>query len=235
MPTVLVTGANRGLGLEFVRQYAGEGWRVLACARKASTADRLTQVAATARGRVTIHSLDVSEFGQIDALGKSLAGEPIDVLLNNAGIYGDRAGARKIEFGTLDYDVWARSFRINAMAPIRMVEVFLPNLERSAQKKVVNVTSRMGSIGDNESGASYVYRSSKAALNMATRSLAIDLAPRGILAVVVHPGWVQTDMGGKEAPMGVEESVRGVRNVVDGLTPERSGSFLEYDGEEIPW
>jgi NAD(P)-dependent dehydrogenase (short-subunit alcohol dehydrogenase family) len=227
MPNVLITGANRGLGLEFARQYADEGWRVFATCRELERAGAL-------RGRegdISIHALDVGDFDRIDALAKELKDEAIDVLINNAGVYG--AGPQTLE--SLDYDEWASVMRIDCMAPIRVSRAFLEHVGRSEKKVIVAITSKMGSIDDNTSGGAYIYRSSKAALNAAMKSLAIDLAPRGITAAVLHPGWVKTDMGGPNALIGAEESVSGMRRVIAGLTPRKSGAFLAYDGSTVPW
>jgi len=226
MPTVLVTGANRGIGLEFARQYAADGWRVHAACRRPDTADDLKAVA----GDVRIHKLDVSDDRQIADLAQELSGEPLDVLINNAGVMGARTG-----LGETDTGVWLDTFRINTIAPLHMVECFLNHLERGQQKRIVNLTSRMGSIADNTSGGYYIYRSSKAALNAVTKSLAIDLAPRGIIAVVFHPGWVQTDMGGPGATISPAQSVGAMRAKIAALTAGDSGSFFNYDGSQIPW
>lgn len=230
MPTLLITGANRGLGLEFVKQYLADGWKVLACCRKPADAGALQEVASGSDGRVTIHELDVADFGRIDALAKELAGESIDLLLNNAGVFGDRNS-----FGGVEYKVWERTFRINTMAPHKMAEAFIEHVAKSERKQIAHVTSKMGSIADNGSGGSYVYRSSKSALNMVTKSQALDLRSRGVTCVVLHPGWVATDMGGAGAPVQPPESVAGMKSVLDGLTLEQSGKFFEFSGAEVPW
>lgn len=230
MSNVLVSGANRGLGLEMVRQYAEAGWRVFACCRDPGRAPDLELLSERTEGRVSIHQLDVADHGQIEGLAAALRGEAIDVLLNNAGTFGDRGG-----FGAVDYGRWAEAFRINSMGPLKMAEAFVEHVARSQRRVIANVSSLMGSCGDNESGGSYVYRSSKAALNMVTVSLARDLGRRGIVAVVLHPGWVRTDMGGPEAPLDVTTSVTGMRNVLDMLSPTDTGKFYNYDGEPLPW
>ena len=231
MPSVLVTGANRGLGLEFVRQYAEAGWRVYACCRKPEQAQALNELAAGTQA-VSVHPLDVGNHGQIDAMAGTLGDEPLDVLLNNAGTYG---GREHQSLGNLDYDAWVDTFRINAMGPVRMVERLLGNLERSQRRLVVTITSLMGSIADNTSGGSYLYRTSKAALNAAMKSVALDVAPRGVHVLLLHPGWVRTDMGGPNALITPQESVRAIRQRVETFTPDLSGDFLNYDGHEYPW
>jgi NAD(P)-dependent dehydrogenase (short-subunit alcohol dehydrogenase family) len=231
MTTTLITGANRGLGLEFVRQYAAAGWRVFACCRTPDEAAALKALAGPAGGRVSLHALDVADRGQIDRLGAELRGQPIDLLLNNAGVY----GPPKMRLGEIDYAKWLEVLEVNTLAPVRMAEVFLDNVAGSEKKVIACVSSEMGSIARNEGGRHYLYRSSKAALNMAVKSLAIDLKGRGIIAVTVSPGWVQTDMGGADAPLRPEESIAGMIRVFARLRPDDSGKFLSYDGSEIPW
>ena len=226
MPTVLITGASRGLGLEFVRQYAASGWTVHATCRDPEGARDLAAVT----GDVYRHTLDVSEPRQVELLAAGLGDTPIDVLINNAGIFGDRSG-----FGGVDLSKWEETFRVNTIAPYRVAMALVDHVARSDQKVIANVTSKMGSIADNTSGGCYVYRSSKAALNMVTRSMAHDLAGRGIKAIVLHPGWVATDMGGAGAPLQVQPSIAGMRKVIAAATPETSGRFWNYDGSEIPW
>jgi len=231
MPTTLITGANRGIGLELARQYADEGWNVHAGCRRPEEANELLAVARDHPDRVRVHPLDVTDADRIGELAGELRGEAIDVLLNNAGRHGERdRGPTEV-----DHDVWMDAMRVNAMAPLRVTGAFLPHVAASGQRRIVVVTSLMGSIGANEDGDNYVYRSSKAAANAVARSLAIDLAPRGILVLAMHPGWVRTDMGGPEAPYGVEESARGMRAVIAAMTPETSGTFLDFRGQPIPW
>lgn len=227
MTSVLISGANRGIGLEFARQYAKDGWRVLACCRDPARAAELKKLG----GDVAIHGLDIGDYGAIDNLARELKGEAIDVLLNNAGVYG--SGPQTLT--AIDYDDWAEVFRIDCMAQIRTARAFLDHVARSERKIIMALTSKMGSVTDNTSGGAYAYRSAKAALNMAYKSLAIDLAPRGIIAAVIHPGWVQTDMGGSSAPTSVEESVTGMRRIIDRMTPAMTGRFWGFDGAEIPW
>jgi NAD(P)-dependent dehydrogenase (short-subunit alcohol dehydrogenase family) len=227
MATVLITGASRGLGLEFCKQYATEGWEVLACCRQPERADKLAGIA-----NVRLLPLDVTEFAQIDRLAKEIKNTSIDVLINNAGIYGDSAGHG---FGQLDYGAWTRTLAINAQAPVKMAEAFLPHLQRGRMKRLVSISSQMGSIADNGSGGSILYRTSKAALNAGMKSLSIDLKDLGIGVFILHPGWVKTDMGGPNALIDVEKSVTGMRRVIADATLQQSGSFLKYDGSILPW
>ena len=237
MKTALITGASRGIGLEFCRQYAAEGWRVLACSRHPEKSDALKKLAAQYPALIKLHALDVADHAQIEHLAQALAGESpaiesIDVLINNAGIYPD---SDKRGFGHTDYAEWMRAFRINTMAPLKMAETFAAQIARSRQKSIVTITSKMGSIADNGAGGSYLYRTSKVAVNMVVKSLAIDLKPSGIIAVVFHPGWVKTDMGGPNALISAEQSVSGIRQVISRLTLADSGKFFGYDGQVIPW
>ncbi|WP_028989612.1 SDR family oxidoreductase [Thermithiobacillus tepidarius DSM 3134] len=231
MPSVLITGTDRGLGLEFSRQYAQAGWRVFACCRRPEQADALHRLARE-HPQLSVHRLDVGDHAQIDALADELRDAAIDVLLNNAGVYGDEA---QQGFGNLDYARWAQVFRINTMAAVKMAEAFVAQVARSDRRVIAALSSKMGSIADNTSGDSYLYRSSKAALNAAMKSLAIDLAPRRIAVLILHPGWAQTRMGGEQAPLPAADSVAGMRGIIDRFTLADSGRFLNYDGREIPW
>jgi NAD(P)-dependent dehydrogenase (short-subunit alcohol dehydrogenase family) len=232
MPSVLITGANRGLGLEFVKQYSEEGWRVYACCRNPGKAAELNGLPAASNGGVSLHELDVSDPAAIAGLAGELRSEPLDILLNNAGIYGDESHD---DFGEIDYDKWTETFAINVMGAMRMVEAFVENVQAGERKILAFVSSLMGSIADNGSGGSYMYRSSKAALNAVAKSLSIDLKKSGLTTVILHPGWVLTDMGGEKAPLHSPESVEGMRKVLQELRSEDSGRFLSYEGKELPW
>lgn len=232
MKTLLITGANRGIGLEFCKQYAAEGWRVLACCRDPHQADALNELAARHPGRVELHALDVADHAQIEQLARTLSGETIDLLINNAGVYPD---SDKRGFGHADYAEWMTAFNINAMAPLKMVEAFVRQIARSERRLIVTLTSKMGSMEDNTSGGSYLYRSSKAAANMVVKSLAVDLKGQGITSVAFNPGWVKTDMGGPNAMIPVEQSVADMRKVIAGLSLADTGKFIDRDGREIPW
>ncbi len=225
-PSVLITGASRGLGLEFARQYAADGWTVHAACRKPRAAAELGRI----KGDVAVHKLDVTDGAAVAALAERLP-EPIDVLVNNAGIYGP---ARQ-DYGDVDYAGWAETFAVNAMAPLRLAQAFAGHVARSDRRLIANITSQMGSIADNRSGGDYAYRSSKAALNMVMRSLAADLRRKRIVVIVVHPGWVRTDMGGRGAPMSASNSVAAMRRLFGTVGPVDSGSFLSYDGGRLDW
>ena len=216
MPKVLITGANRGLGLEFVRQYKKDGWDVVATARQSSPElDHLD---------VRIESLDMRDLDAVAAFGERI--NSLDLLIANAGTYGPRAVVT-----AEDAQGWSETFAINTIAPFLLAQSVLPQVKRSGGK-LIAISTRMGSIADNSSGGFIAYRSSKAALNAAWRSLAID---SGVVAAVLHPGWVQTRMGGASAPLAPEDSISGMRRVIDKLGPEQSGGFFNYDGSEVPW
>jgi NAD(P)-dependent dehydrogenase (short-subunit alcohol dehydrogenase family) len=231
MPSTLITGANRGLGLEFARQYLADGWRVYAAVRDPDFASELHRLADPSVHKLRIMGLDVTDLASVSAAATELRGQAIDLLLNNAGV----GGARGQTIGNIDYDAWAKVLDANTMGPMRVSEAFVNNVARSDRRLIVTLTSGMGSLADNTSGGSIAYRSSKAAVNMVMRSLAIDLAPRGITCVVVNPGWVQTDMGGPHAKITPAESVTKLRRLIDSLGPAQSGKFFNYDGREYPW
>ncbi|MGR9053676.1 MAG: SDR family oxidoreductase [Gammaproteobacteria bacterium] len=231
MSTVLITGANRGLGFEFCRQYAADDWRVVACCRDPDGAADLWKLADN-YPNITIEPLNIADFASIDELSARMADAKLDVLINNAGVYGDTKGRG---FGKLDYSAWSEALQINTLAPVKMAEAFLPQLERGNKRLIASVTSLMGSITDNTSGGCILYRSSKAALNAAMKTLAIDLKARSIGVLLLHPGWVRTDMGGHNALIDAQESVSGMCRVIEHFKPGQSGSFFKYDGKTLPW
>lgn len=232
-PTVLITGANRGIGLELARQYAGRGWRVIATTRDPAGAAELLALAKQ-RPSVAIEALDVTDHAGIAALAAKYKGVPIDVLLNNAGISGDgEAGT----FGQLDYSVYEKVHAVNVIGPLNMAEAFLPNVAASPQKKIISITSTQGSIA-RSTGGGYFYRSSKAALNMVMHSLAIDLKPKGITVGLVSPGFVRTDFTkGIDLPMMIspEQSATAVIKVIGGYDLAMTGKFMRHSGEEAGW
>lgn len=228
MSTVLITGTSRGIGLEFTKQYAEDGWHVIACCREPERALALQNLAKT-RANIQLVDLDVANFSQIDAASTQLNNVPIDLLINNAGVYPESS------LNDTDFNDWATAFKINSMAPLKMAQAFLPNLIQGKLKKIVTLTSKMGSIDDNTSGGAYIYRSSKVAANMVMKSLSLDLASRGIAVGMLHPGWVITDMGGPNGLIDAQTSVSGLRNIIENLTLENSGRFIAYDGKEIAW
>jgi NAD(P)-dependent dehydrogenase (short-subunit alcohol dehydrogenase family) len=231
MKTVLVTGANRGLGLEFARQYAADGWQVFAGCREPDAARELRALVSDSGGRIRVLPLDVTDAKSVRTAADAVGSEPIDLLLNNAGV----GGPRDETLGSLDYGAWQRVLDVNTLGPMRVTEAFLEHVARGREKKIVTITSGMGSLADNTSGGSYAYRSSKAAVNMVMRSLAMDLAPRGIICVVMNPGWVRTDMGGPRARLSPAQSIGEMRAVIEALKQDDSGKFLNHTGKPYPW
>jgi NAD(P)-dependent dehydrogenase (short-subunit alcohol dehydrogenase family) len=226
MSTVLITGAARGLGLDFTRQFAAKGYKIHACARKA---DALSGI----KGDIHHHPLDVTDYAAVEALAKKLSGEAIDILICNAGL-GGVGGSSAGTLGQIDARTWRAIFEVNALAPVMMAQAFVDHVARSQQRKMIAISSRLGSITLNEGGR-YAYRASKSALNMQWKSLSIDTAAKKLICVVLHPGWVQTDMGGGAAPLTIDQSVPAMVKVIDGLKPSHNGHFINYDGSEFPW
>ncbi len=228
---ILITGANRGIGLEMVRYAMEQGWRVFACCRNPHNADSLFSIAKLSNGQISVHIADMQELSTIQALSYELRNDPIDMLINNAGIY----GSDKNTFGAVDVDSWLQAFQINCIAPLKMVEAFSHQLEMSQNKLVACISSKMGSMADNGYGSSYIYRSSKAALNAVVKSLSIDLKQKNIVSVALHPGWVKTEMGGDNAEISTRESVEKMLTILSTLTIKDSGRFIDIDGSDIPW
>jgi NAD(P)-dependent dehydrogenase (short-subunit alcohol dehydrogenase family) len=222
--TVFITGANRGIGLELARQYTAAGWQVIGTARKPDGASELLALNAK------VMQLDVTDHRSVANLAKELGDQAIDLLINNAGTLQMVPSIEKINIEDFSYTI-----AVNTVGPVRVTQALMPNLRSGKAKKVVNITSDLGSIAENTSGHFYGYRESKAALNMFTRSLAMDLRSEGFICVALHPGWVQTDMGGPNAPVPVAESAAGIRSVIDNLTAQDSGAFFAYDGQKVAW
>lgn len=222
--TVLVTGANRGIGLELTRQLIARGDRVIATARKPGEAPALQATGAT------LVPLDLGDPLNIATLGGRIGQTPIDVLINNAGV-----SSTSKTLGALDAGELAGVFMINAIAPMLVCKAVLEQVRAGSGKLICQITSQLASIANNTGGSSYGYRASKAALNQMNRSLAAELKRDGITCVAVHPGWVRTDMGGPNATLSVEESARAILLTLDEASPEQSGAFLNYDGVPLPW
>ena len=230
MATVLITGTNRGIGLEFVKQFLAREDTVLATCRDMGSATELRQLKNDTR-KLHIFELDVSSQKSMEDLTLQLAGHAIDIFINNAGVYGPRAST----FGKVSANEWAKVLQVNAKAPMILTQLLIDNLRDGSDKKLLYITSKMGSINDNKGGGSYVYRSSKAALNAVVKSISVDLRDSGFSVAVLHPGWVQTDMGGPNALIDVTTSVSKMIDVIDNLNFHNSGSFFNYDGGIIPW
>jgi NAD(P)-dependent dehydrogenase (short-subunit alcohol dehydrogenase family) len=221
---VLVTGANRGLGLEFARQYKEAGWQVIGTARRPDVATELQGLG------VTVVQLDVTDSESVARMATELAGQPIDLLINNAGVLPIHDSLSQT-----DIEAVAWTLDVNTLGPMRVSQALLPNLSMGDGKTIVSISSGLGSLERNGSGRFYGYRESKAALNMFTRSLAAELSDEGFMVIVMDPGWVQTDMGGPSAALTPEQSIRGVRAVIDGLAAEDTGTFKRHNGETVPW
>lgn len=224
MARILITGANRGIGLALAATLSGRGHSVIAASRRPAAPPLDNQ-------HLRHIELDVTDQRSIAAAAATLADEPLDIVVNNAGIFGPRGAG----LGQIDDAVWHDVFATNVIGAYRVSEAFLPHLRRGRDKKLVTISSRMGSMGANTTGGEYVYRSSKAAVNAVMRSLAIDLAPEGIIVAVLHPGWVRTDMGGAAATLDVETSADGLAAVLLGLTTAQSGGFFNHDGAPLVW
>lgn len=236
MPSILITGANRGLGLELARQYAGAGWRVHACCRSPKAANELARLAGDSGGRLSVHAMEVTRPAEIKTVASALKGEAIDVLFNNAGVLGgdiDKTGP--MSFGSIDYAAWEAVLRVNTLGPMRVAEAFVGHVAASERKLMVFMSTHMASIAELSSGGYYQYRSSKAALNLIVKALSIDLEPRGIRTLAVHPGWVATDMGGASAPVKAPESIKGLRQVIENYRKDQTGEFYNYDGKKFAW
>jgi len=230
--SILVTGSNRGLGLEWARQYAGEGWRVFATCRFPEQASEL-QALATQSKHVTLHRLDVTRADELGMLCKELNDEPIDIVVNNAGVYHEQWGQDPL--GRINYDDWQHTLSVNTLGPMRVSEALIEHVARSRKKLIVSITSHMGSIADITSANDYAYRSSKAALNAVMKGLSIEVREQGVGVLLLHPGWARTRMGGDSAPLSTQQSVTAMRQLVDQFTLSQSGTFLRYDGTVVPW
>ncbi|MDC9728680.1 MAG: SDR family oxidoreductase [Methyloprofundus sp.] len=231
MKAVLITGANRGLGLEFCLQYAQAGWQVFAGCRDVQNAQDLNHIAEE-YDNVQVVTLDVSKFEHIDSLAFSLYGVTLDLLISNAGVYGDSSGHG---FGAINYDDWRHTLDVNVLSAIKLAEAFKESLAKSDAGLFVAISSLMGSVADNGSGGSILYRSSKAALNAAMKSLSFDIKPAGVGVLIFHPGWVRTDMGGPNGLCDAPESIAGMRQQIKAFTMQKTGQFIKYDGTEMPW
>lgn len=227
----LITAANRGLGLEFATQLLERGDEVICTARQPSESRELQALVERFADTARLIQLDVTDPTSVAQLAEALDGERVDILINNAGRL-SRGGGPQQGF---DYEEISKDFEVNVVGTLRVTEACLPMLKRSDTPRIVNISSKMGSIGDNTSGGTYAYRMAKAALNMATRSLAKDLADEGVVAVVFHPGWVKTRMGGPNALITAEQSISGMLETIDALDADHTGRFYEWSGGEVQW
>ena len=225
MSTVLITGVNRGIGLELLKQYAAAGWTVIGTVRD------LASELAGSHDAVSLHVLDVTDTAAVNALAEQLAGTAIDVLILNAGVMGDRS----VNLGGLDAGDFLRVLEVNVVAPVMCAQAFVSHVAASERRIMVGIGSFLGSVASNTDGGLYSYRASKSGIHAVMRSLSVDLRDQGVIALPMHPGWVQTDMGGPDATITTEQCVTGMRKVIDELTPQDSGRLLTYSGEELPW
>lgn len=238
---ILITGANRGIGLEFARQLVGRGEAVFATCRQPDSADDLQALQADHPERVSITALDVADMASIDAAWEVIRAktEALDWLINNAGVNYNSDGmappAHYNSLGHLDSESILSMWRTNSLGPLLVAQRFLDLLRAGDEARIVNISSNMGALTNRTSSGTYAYPASKAALNMLTRALAFDVRREGIVTVCINPGWVRTDMGSRGAPVAVEESVGGILRVVDGLTEQDAGRFIRWDGVEMPW
>ena len=226
MNTVLITGANRGIGLSLVQHYLNLGWQVHATYRSTNQSQPLLDLA---NEQLFCYQLDVTDYPKVNALADQLP--TIDLLINNAGYYGPKGYG----FGNTDVDEWRKVFEINTIAPLKLVEALYPNLQQGSLKKIACLSSKVGSMAENTSGGGYIYRSSKAALNSVVKSLSNDLSGQGYTVLALHPGWVQTEMGGPNALIDTDQSAAGLIKVIANSTREMGGSFIDYQGNSIPW
>jgi NAD(P)-dependent dehydrogenase (short-subunit alcohol dehydrogenase family) len=235
MPTVLITGASRGLGLEFARQYCQDGWKVIATARNINNAVKLNSI----NNMFEIREMDVTNHNHIQRVKCEFLKEKIDVLINNAGIHG--AHDERSSFGDIDIKEWLSVFMTNTIAPLKVTEAFFDNVKKSIQKKIVFISSRSGSITErgtlphHKPGGPYIYRSSKAALNAITQNLSYDLTRQGFCVIVLHPGFVKTEMAIGDTELDVSTSIAGMKKIIAESTPNDNGLFRTFEGEKIFW
>lgn len=228
--TWMITGANRGIGLALTIELLRRGDHVVAAARN-PWGGALGELAAAQPGAVTALELDVTSDASVAAAKEALAGRAIDVLLNNAGLYGPRDRQSGLD---VDFDAWREVFEVNVYAPIRVAQAFLPNVEAGQGRKIATISSRMGSIGANP-GNALIYRSSKAAVNMAMVVFGNAVRARNVSVLLFHPGWVQTDMGGGGADITPAQSAGGLIRTIDASGMDETNSFRDYKGEAIAW
>jgi NAD(P)-dependent dehydrogenase (short-subunit alcohol dehydrogenase family) len=230
MSTILITGANRGIGLELVRQYLATGNSVIACCRQPDTANDLASLVRENKGNLSIHQMDVADEQSIKACAEALSGTAIDVLVNNAGIM----GGEHQSFGNASLDDWLHTIQVNTIGPFRVAESFKSHLEAAEAPKLITISSQVGASTFTMPGI-YAYASSKAAVNKVMQTLASEWQSAGICVGLMHPGWVQTDMGGAEADITPQESAEGIRQVIEKMTLADSGKFFKWNGDIHPW
>ena len=230
MTSVLITGANRGLGFGFVKSFLAKNINVICTTRNISGSKELLECKKNHPNNLEILELDLLEENSENILSDLLSDKPIDIFINNAGV-----GNSNQRFGVVSSKPWLDVLKVNLIAPLTLTQSIIENIKKGSEKKIYFLSSQLGSIGDNTSGGMYIYRSSKTALNQVVKSLSVDLKPMGITVISLHPGWVKTDMGGPNAPVQIDESIKGMMQVIDKTDIRDTGRFLNYDGKELPW
>ena len=230
MKKVLITGTNRGLGLGFVKSFLAKNMNVICTTRNISGSKELLECKKKHPNNLEILELDLLEENSENTLSDLLSDKPVDIFINNAGV-----GNSNQRFGVVSSKPWLELLKVNLIAPLTVTQAIIENIKKGSDKKIYFLSSQLGSIGDNTSGGMYIYRSSKTALNQVVKSLSVDLKPIGITVISLHPGWVKTDMGGPNAPVSIDESVKGMMKVIDTTDIGNTGTFLNYDGKELPW
>lgn len=236
--TVMITGANRGLGLGYAQGFASRNWRVLACCRQPDQAEALTQLQAAQGATVSTHALDVTDHAAVDALAHELRDVSLDLLINNAGTFGPLPAMEGMSYQTLeamDYGIWRDMLELNVLGVFKMTSAFLPALTAGGGGAIINLSSDLGSIANNRFGSSHAYRSSKVAVNMLTKGWALELADRNVVVISMAPGWVRTDLGGEKADLNVADTMAAQFQWITDLKAEHSGRFLDRNGEDVAW
>ena len=230
MTNVVITGANRGLGLGFVKNYLGKNVDVVSTTRDLKSSKELLDLKEKFPNNLEIFELDLLKESAGNILANFLGERPIDILINNAGV-----GSTNQHFEAVSPKPWLEVLKVNLIAPLMITQSIINNVKKGSDKKIYFLSSQLGSIGDNTSGGMYIYRSSKTGLNQVVKSLSVDLKAQGITVVSLHPGWVKTDMGGPNAPVSIDESIEGMTQVIHTTDIRDTGRFLNYDGKELPW
>ena len=230
MTNVLVTGANRGIGLGFVKNYLGKNVNVVCTTRDLKSSKELLAIRERFPNNLEIFELDLLKESAGYTLANFLGDRPIDILINNAGV-----GSTNQHLEAVSAKPWLEVLKVNLIAPLLVTQAIIDNVKKGSDKKIYFLSSQLGSIGDNTSGGMYIYRSSKTGLNQVVKSLSVDLKSQGITVVSLHPGWVKTDMGGPNAPVSIDESIKGMMQVIYATDIRDTGRFLNYDGKELPW
>ena len=230
MTNVLITGANRGLGLGFVKSFLAKNVNVICTTRNIPGSKELLECKKKYPKNLQILELDLLGENSENALSDLLSDKPIDIFINNAGV-----GNSNQRFGVVSSKPWVEVLKVNLIAPLTVTQSIIENIKKGSDKKIYFLSSQLGSIEDNTSGGMYIYRSSKTALNQVVKSLSVDLKPMGITVISLHPGWVKTDMGGPNAPVSIDESIKGMMKVIDATDIRNTGTFLNFDGQELPW